>query len=84
MNFRDKLEKLRDAASLSNDELGEYWTSLCEAYDSSLRFGCSDSLEKALENEISLEYDRLEEEFEIIETEHTITHVVRTLEMKCP
>lgn len=61
MNFRDKLEKLRDVASSRDDELGKYWVSLCETYDDFVLSDHSAFLKKALENKISLEYDGLEE-----------------------
>lgn len=74
MNTSD-IDELRKAASIEGSELGEYWSSLCGAWDR--RDLCSRDFHLALKTEIEAELESLREDFvfeEIAETaERTIT-----------
>lgn len=61
-----KADELRDAAEMCNDEMGEWWESLVNLVPK-YRDGASVGFATAIELEIVSEYQRLKEEFTIID-----------------
>lgn len=81
----DRLEEmcgdLRDAASLCNDEQGEWWTALANVLDRVTDCG-SMSFQRAYAKEVRKEHKHLKKNFEILEQEVKQTHTSRILVWK--
>ena len=69
--------ELEEAAKLSNDELGEWWSGLADI----LPLACSGSSEfqAAYTKELQFEYERLKQDFRIVESVETQKVTTRRL-----
>ena len=76
--LRRMVDDLDDAASLLNDELGEWWRSLAALYPMIIDFG-SEEFIAVYEKELQAEHVRLKEEFRIEEISVTTTIKRRVL-----
>lgn len=71
-------EELADAATLCDNELGEWWAALAGLVPH-YRDGRSREFTKAVEAEITEQYECLKADFRIVETEVTRVETVRQL-----
>ena len=64
--LHEMADDLREAAQLSCDELGEYWTSLANLYPGAI--DGSEEFAEAFKKELASEWQRFQDDFEIKET----------------
>lgn len=78
-NFGEMADELDDAASLCDDEVGEWWQALARMWPR-VCDGASEEFLEAYKKELSSEHQRFKEEFQIItqvtETQEVIYRII--------